>query len=184
MSFLEVQKYMKIIFLEIKEWLIKCSRRILTGFIAVFITIIFTFCPILLAASRPWTEGSFGENFWRKFLSYWENGEIVLPILGLCGFITVTLFRNGISRKWERILFFVVFVLALVSGSSVSESDGFEQPLAPEIIFTGYCIYLLLVFMCIGLIAAIEPPNPPGRNSNKNANILLKDVEKERHKSR
>lgn len=175
---------MRIIFLVIKELLIKWSRRILEGFIAVFITIIFTFCPILLAASRPWTEGSFGENFGRKFLSYWENGEIVLPILGLCGFITVTLFRYGKSRIRERILLFVVLVLAFVSGSSVSESDGFEQPLATEIIFAGYCIYLFLVLMCIGLIAAIEPPKPQGRNSNEKADRLLMDVKKERLKSR
>ncbi len=151
------------------------------------ITMLFTFIPILLVASLPWTHdinGSFGDDFWNSFASYWENGEMVLPILGLCGFITVTLFRYGISRTWEKIILLTVTVIALLSGLFVSESDGFELPLATLIIYSGYFIYLFLAVVCIGLIAVIEPPKSIRMNSSEPGYKLLKDADAIRDKKK
>jgi len=144
------------------------------------ITIAFTFLPILILASLPWANESLFENYWSNFQRYWASGELSLPIWGLCGTIFISIFFYNKLRSWHWLVLLGMFVITLLIGNAVSESNGFTEPLNEIIIYYGFVIYFVLVVIWIYLIATRELPETEPRNSGKSSQELLEKVNKVR----
>lgn len=137
----------------------------------VFITVFFTFFPIALLSVplRGKEDGlsweKVGENFW----SYWTSGELVLPILGLCGVIaSVAAINNRVLNKfWAFFAPIIAVGCALAGGYALGDTDGFSNELYPQVVSFGFLLYagMLVVwfFLSVSVNSISERQNPEER---------------------
>ena len=164
----------------IKDWFYRWCIRILRGIRDVAITFFVTFIPIGIAASQPWSEGNFNfSGILNNFFEYWENGEIILPILGLTGYSIISLVRKDHMGNVSKVLLIFLIIIVLIGGGLVSESNGFKDPLDMFIIKVGWILYFASALICIYLIATNETPVPKSREkqSIENASKILEKVQ-------
>ena len=136
----------------------------------VCVTISLTFVPFLLLSFK-WleTDGSnTSGDFLGVFFGYWQAGEIVLPILGLCGAVTALLALNKGYFEWWTHAIVSIFILVCVlgSGSSLIKTDGFTDELNSQIIITGFFVYGALAFIWIWLASTVRTTEPTTRQSD------------------
>jgi hypothetical protein len=137
----------------------------------VSITVFFTFFPIALLSIplRGNENGLSKENVWENFWSYWTAGELVLPILGLCGVIaSAAAINNRILNKfWAFFAPIVAVGCALAAGYALGDSNGFKNELYPQIISFGFVLYFLMLvfwfFLSVSVNSTSERLNPEER---------------------
>lgn len=139
--------------------------------IEVFFAVMFTFAPILLL-SIPFriSEGELTKSaMWEKFLSFWESGEIILPILAVCGAIAAlaVVHHRKISVGLHVVCWFSLLTISIGCGFALSQTEGFSATLYPEIIRIGFLIYvgLLVLWFAIAVVAyrSESTPDPEKR---------------------
>src|SRR3990167_1643138 len=142
----------------------------------VIFTSLFTFGPFLLL-SVPWVASSgelSGATVANKFWTFWDNGQIALPILGLCGAIASVAALNG--RVIPNFLNVFTWLIAIgVAGAgwfALAETKGFSEVLNNEIVSFGFITYGLLavLWVVLNVIANSRSENP---TSDERARILL-----------
>ena len=149
------------------SWRRNLICRVFHALREVAITIALTFLPVAFAASLPWTETDWGSGkFAARFLDYWANGELALPILAMCGAISAILFSRQAPVAGVSLV-----LLGLLCGLGMGESDGFSKDLDSTILRVGFWIYVGLAVIWIWLIAAHKTPEP-GLRSEKSSKIL------------
>ncbi len=137
----------------------------------LFFAAAFTFFPFLLLstplaqASGTLNSASVGSKFW----SYFDSGEIALPILSLCGSIIAVAFTR--RRALNEFLFFLALsmsiLIAIIASYAIGVSEEFTEVLYPLFTWTGFTLYgaLLLLWGILGFTANIEKEtgNPEDR---------------------
>lgn len=139
--------------------------------IEVFFALIFTFMPIVLL-SIPF-RSSTGEltrsAMESRFVSFFQSGEIVLPILAICGSIAAITAVNhrSISKFLHVICWACLLSAAIGSGFALAQTDGFSAELYPQIIEAGFIIYgFLLALWFVTAVRAYSSeklPDPEDR---------------------
>lgn len=146
----------------------------------VLITVSFTFLPFVILAIRwPADEGGNTQHaISAEFLGYWQSGELVLPILGLCGSVTALLALNtGYFYWWvHAAVGVIVLILALGGGAALAESDGFNAALNAELVVAGFVLYLCLAVVWLLLAAVVRSTEPTPRASDKRALMILEQA--------
>lgn len=164
----------------LKEWFSENSADVLKSFVEVCVTICFTFIPFFFLSIR-WLQAD-GSNtsktLWDTFTTYWQAGEIVLPILGLCGGVTALLALNaGYFAWWVRSLVgILILVFTLGIGAALFVSDGFSSPLNSGPINVGFFAYAFLAFVWFLLSARVRTTEARPRDSDNFANSILDEV--------
>ena len=143
----------------------------------VLVTICFTFIPFFFLSIK-WldSEGSnTSKTLSDTFFGYWQAGEIVLPILGLCGAVTALLALNiGFFAWWVHAgVGFVILIFTVAGGAALTGTDGFNDPLNSELITIGFGGYVVLAFLWFLLAMKVRTTEPTTRTSNA-SNILNK----------
>jgi len=142
----------------------------------VLFTALFTFGPFFLLAV-PWVASSgelSGPTVSNKFWTFWDNGQIALPILGLCGAIASVAALN--SRVIPHVLnVFAWFVAIGIAGAgwfALAETKGFSEVLNDEIVSLGFIAYALLaaLWVTLNVISNSRSENP---TSDERARSLL-----------
>lgn len=155
------------------------------AFAEIGMSAIFTFLPILLF-SIPLLDGGqkiSRENILSNFISYWNSGELVLPILGICGAITSVVALNKESIKGVQIFFSLAFMVLAAAGGGylLGNNRGFLTDLHIEIVWALFGAYLFLLVIWFGLAVAVNHGPEKGPSSDERANDLLKGA-RERQK--
>lgn len=131
--------------------------------VEVAITALFTFAPIALI-SFPFVDSSTqtqNPDFSTTFWSYWNSGEIALPILGLCGalFGATTLNREAFSRYWISFSLILTALIVMTSSYIIGTTKGFSADLFPYVITAGFFVYgvLLIMLWITSILNAFSP---------------------------
>ena len=165
------------------NWVRDKAEGIAKSFIEVLITAIFTFVPFVVL-SIDWVEpdGVDAGRLAAGFLGFWRAGEIVLPILGLCGAVAALLALNSGYFSWPIRVFVIVMVLVctLGGGAALSESDGFSQDLNAELIRIGFACYAMLAFIWFLLVAKLRLTELKSRSSDQSARAILNEANRRR----
>lgn len=161
------------------------GKRFVLWISDIGITVLLTFAPFIIVASLPYwlEESSVDFSYWSLFHDYWDNGQIVLPILSLCGFISVILIRDRISKSGIIINSVFLGIVMLLSGVAISQSDGFTVTLSKSVIFLGYLTYLLLFALCI-VLKYVGGADIDVRDSGRSSMDIISDVNKLRTEER
>jgi len=157
---------------------------IMKSLLEVSVTIGFTFFPFLFLSidwpddQSPNTLSSLSDAFFK----YWEAGEIVLPLLGLCGAVSALLALNkGYFSWWVHMpVGIIVLLFAMGGGAALIGSDGFSNALSPELVKFGFVGYILLVILWFILAAAVRLTEPKARRSDQNARSVIAEANSRR----
>ncbi|MEQ9682660.1 MAG: hypothetical protein RLO49_08125 [Rhodospirillales bacterium] len=153
----------------------------------VVVTVCFTFIPFFFLSIK-WLEVE-GENTQQTltdaFLGYWQAGEIVLPILGLCGAVAALLALNvGYFAWWAHaVVGAILLVFTFGGGAALTGTGGFNQPLNPELITVGFAGYATLALLWFVLAAIVRTTEPHTRASDQVARTILEQANEHRGKS-
>jgi len=156
------------------------------SFFEVFVTICFTFVPFFFLSIK-WLEAE-GSNTRKTlsdtFLGYWQAGEIVLPILGLCGAVAALLALNvGYFAWWiHAIVGAIILVFTIGGGAALTGTDGFNQALNPELITVGFVGYGVLALLWFILAAKVRTTEARPRASDRSARSILDEANARRGK--
>lgn len=158
-----------------KEWAMERISGVAKSGFEVFVTICFTFIPFFFLSIK-WldSEGSnTSKTLSDTFFGYWQAGEIVLPILGLCGAVTALLALNiGYFSWWVHALVgAIILVFTIAGGAALTGTDGFNNVLNSELITVGFVGYAVLAFLWFLLAIKVRTTEPTTRTSNA-SNIL------------
>ncbi|MFD2256510.1 hypothetical protein ACFSSA_07475 [Luteolibacter algae] len=174
-----------------KSWLVESFpfdtfSEVSKSFFEVIVTVVFTFIPFFFLSIK-WSESegaNTSEAFSDTFYGYWQGGEIVLPILGLCGAIAVLLALNKGSFAWwaHALVVLVILGATIGGGAALKGSDGFNKDLNGEIITAAFVIYLFLAVLWLVLAAAVRINKPKPRESDLRAQDILRQVNERRAK--
>lgn len=149
----------------------------------LFFSVTFTFLPFLLlsiplAQSKGALEfSSVGSKFW----SYFNSGEIALPILSLCGAIAAIAFTR--HRALNDVLVFIAsaasILVAMVASYAIGVSEEFGQVLYPLITWAGFGAYaaLLVLWGVLGHSASKEKDT---ENPEKRVDDILDEAHRRR----
>lgn len=167
-----------------RDWLIDSMPAIMKSLLEVSVTVGFTFIPFLFL-SIDWPDDQSPNTILTlsdAFFEYWEAGEIVLPLLGLCGAVSALLALNKGYFSWWVHMPVGIFILffAMGGGAALIGSDGFNNALSPELVKLGFVIYVLLAILWFGLAAAVRLIEPKTRRSDWNARKVLKEANSRR----
>ena len=170
-----------------KDWLVDNMPGILKSLLEVSVTIGFTFIPFLFL-SIDWPDDQSPNTLTTlsdAFFKYWEAGEIVLPLLGLCGAVSALLALNkGYFSWWVHMpVGTIVLLFAMGGGAALIGSDGFNNTLSPEIVRFGFIGYISLVILWFLLAAALRLTEPKTRRSDQSARSLLAEVNSRRNRT-
>lgn len=167
-----------------KELISDKSPGFFKALFEVIVTVAFTFLPFAILSIK-WLKSD-GENtavgaaniFW----GYWQAGEIVLPILGLCGAVTALLALNvGYFSWWVHALVgLLVLVLTIAGGAVLIGTGGMKEVLNSEVITFGFWGYAILAATWLTLITCVRVTEPKPRVSDHKARVLLDDVNAKR----
>ena len=139
------------------------------SFFEVFATICFTFIPFFFLSIR-WLEAD-GSNTSKSlsdaFLDYWQAGEMVLPILGLCGAVAALLALNiGYFAWWvHAVVVTIILFFTIGGGAALTGTDGFNKDLNSELITFGFVGYAILAILWFLLAAKVRMTEPTTRKS-------------------
>lgn len=127
------------------------DHPLLASIVEVSLTVLFTFLPILFL-SIPFTKESGTMNsltFLTRFWNHWANGELTLPILTMCGAIAslAVVKSRAINGPLTYLAWVVAVAMAVGGGFALSASNGFSTQLYPEIVWTGFGLYALMLFL-------------------------------------
>lgn len=161
-----------------KEWFRRMLPNFFKSLFEVTATLCFTFIPFFflsikwLAADGANTQSTILE----AFFGYWQAGEIVLPILGLCGAVAALLALNiGYFPWWVHALVGVIVLgVTIGGGAALTSSGGFKHSLNSELITAGFFGYALLAFLWLILAVTVRTTQPKIRSSDSRANDILK----------
>ena len=169
-------------------WILAKFESISKSLIEVMVTVCFTFVPffILSIAWKRVEQNDDAGSFFHKFWSYWQAGEIVLPILGLCGAVTALLALNkGYFSWWVHALVAIaILVVALGGGAALIGSDGFNEDLNVEVIKWGFVCYGILALVWFFLVATVRVTEPGVRKSENAAQKILNEARVRRGQAR
>lgn len=169
--------YLNVNWLEILDGMAK-------SFFEVIVTICFTFIPFFFLSIK-WSKKD-GTNsshaLFDSFQGYWEAGEIVLPILGLCGAVVALLALNvGYFAWWIHALVgAVILVFTFGGGAALIGTDGFKDSLNSELIEIGFIGYIVLAVIWFVLASIVRGTNPKTRNSAKSSKDVLDEANRRR----
>lgn len=148
--------------------------------VEVLLTVIMTFLPLLLL-SMPIIKG--GEDFSEaaianNFSSYLNSGEIVLPILSICGTMLAILGLH--SRKfrspWIVLSIIATTVLLLVSGYVLGTNRGFSGELQSPVFYGLIALYVVAVVFWFFMTWTARKEGETRSNAEERANQLLKQL--------
>lgn len=91
---------------------------VVKAFLEVAITALFTFIPFLIF-SVPFVQGDGplnSEHVFDNFLAYWGKGEIVFPLLAMCGAVVSLVSINKVYYHWGMVLSSTVGALFIAMG--------------------------------------------------------------------
>lgn len=159
----------------------------LKSFFEVIVTICFTFIPFFFlsikwaASQGPNTSNSLSSAFFQ----YWQAGEIVLPILGLCGAVVALLALNvGYFSWWiHAAVGTIILVFTIGGGAALTGSDGFNKALNAELITFGFIGYAALAFLWFLLATRVRTTEPQTRRSDQKALTILQEANERRNKA-
>lgn len=146
----------------------------------VTVTVGFTFVPFFFLSIK-WlksdggnTQSSMLDAFW----GFWQAGEIVLPIFGLCGAVAALLALNvGYFSWWvHAVVGIIVLIFTIAAGAALIGTEGMKKALNPELIYAGFFGYLLLAVMWWTLAAYVRTTEPRLRTSDRNARTLIEQA--------
>lgn len=170
-----------------KEWIVERMSGFSKSFFEVFVTICFTFIPFFfLSIKWPKTQGGNTKaTIVDAFLEFWQAGEMVLPILGLCGAVAALLALNkGYFAWWVHALVgATVLFFAFGGGAALIGSDGFNEALNAELIRFGFIGYMVLAFLWFVLAAVVRTTEPTTRKSDEKARSILEEANLRRSKT-
>ncbi|MCR9140269.1 MAG: hypothetical protein NXI27_30110 [Alphaproteobacteria bacterium] len=154
------------------------------SFFEVFTTVCFTFVPFFFLSIR-WqeTDGSNSlPSIWKAFSSFWQSGEIVLPLLGLSGAVVSLLALNvGYFSWWVHAMIgALILVFTIGGGAALTGSRGFDVPLNNELVVTGFVGYGLLALVWFLLAAKVRTTEPKLRSSGESAQSILEQARRRR----
>jgi hypothetical protein len=146
----------------------------------VGITVVFTFLPFFFL-SVNWRKiegGNTTSSVSDNFMDFWSSGEIVLPVLGLCGAVTAHLTLNKGYFEWWIHAFAGVLIAfhVLGGGAALFVGGGFSQELNSEIIWFGFSGYGVLALVWLYLANRVRSTEAKPRDSNKSAKKILEDA--------
>lgn len=152
-----------------KDCVMERISGILKSFFEVFVTICFTFIPFFFLSIR-WleTEGAnTSTSLSGSFFGYWQAGEIVLPILGLCGAVAALLALNiGYFAWWvHAFVGAIILIFTIGGGAALTGTDGFNNDLNSELITVGFVGYAILAFLWFLLAVTVRTTEPETRKS-------------------
>lgn len=142
---------------------------------------LFTFGPFLLL-SVPWVASSgelTGPTVANKFWTFWDNGQIALPILGLCGAIASVAALNGrVIPNWLNVFAWLVAIGVAGAGwFALAETKGFSELLNNEIVSFGFIAYALLAILWI-VLNVIANSRSENLSSDERARGLLEEMKR------
>lgn len=163
-----------------KGWLMGKIAGCFRAFFEVSVTVCCTFIPFIFISVKwsqtqgPNTLSSLGYTF----CQYWQAGQIVLPIFGLCGAVAALLvLNNGYFPLWVHALVGAVLIIFNIGGgAALTGSDGFNKSLNPELVYIGFGGYAVLAVVWFLLVSWVRNREPQPRSSDQMAQSILKDV--------
>jgi len=171
----------------VKDWTMERISGVSKSFFEVFVTICFTFVPFFFLSIK-WLESE-GSNTSKSlsdtFFGYWQAGEIVLPILGLCGAVAALLALNiGYFSWWiHAVVGAIILVFTIGGGAALTGSDGFNNALNAELITFGFIGYAVLAVLWFLLAAKVRTTEPTTRRSDQKARSILDEANARRSKA-
>jgi hypothetical protein len=168
-----------------KDWLVGIMPGVMKSLLEVSVTIGFTFIPFIFLSidwpndQSPNTLSTLSDEFFK----YWEAGEIVLPLFGLCGAVSALLALNkGYFSWWVHMpVGTIVLLFAMGGGAALIGSDGFKNAISPELVRWGFVGYILLVGLWFVLAAAVRLTEPKTRRSDQKARSVLDEANSRRN---
>jgi len=145
----------------------------------IAVTVIFTFLPILLfsipiiAGGDEITAEAIGGNFW----SYWNSGELVLPLLGLCGTIVALISLNSsLFPGWLRTIGLILAVIVSAGGGYLLGTNrGFGKMLLTEVVVATFIVYLVVIFLWFILAVMVNHGPRSAPDAEDRADDLLEE---------
>ncbi len=168
-------------------WMMERVSGVSKSIFEVFVTIGFTFFPFFfLSIKWPETQGSNTQSTLSDaFFAYWQAGEIVLPIFGLCGAVAALLALNKGYFSWgvHALVSATILFFAFGGGAALIGSDGFNKTLNPELVTFGFFGYAILAFVWFLLAAKVRTTEPTTRKSDQKARSILDEANARRNKA-
>ena len=146
-----------------------------------FISAVFTFLPFFLIA-YPFEKGGKGltlESYWSEFISYWQAGELTLPLLSSCGALLAVLIsrRRGLNGGFFVINLIFAAIIMISSSFVLSESQNFTIELSHSgLMFCVICYALTNVLLVVTSFFTDEIDGAP--NGDERAVNLLREKRK------
>ncbi|NPD16132.1 hypothetical protein HOY34_13080 [Xinfangfangia sp. D13-10-4-6] len=166
------------------EWLSDKLPGFTKSLFEVIVTVGFTFIPFFFLSIK-WLKSdgaNTASSLSGSFLGFWQSGEVVLPILGMCGAVVALLALNvGYFSWWvHAIVGLVVLIFTIGSGAVLIATGGMKQSLNSELITVGFVSYVSLALIWLFLAAVVRTTEARPRGSDRYARKLLDQVNKQR----
>ncbi|MEP3115817.1 hypothetical protein [Nisaea sp.] len=155
----------------------KCSQD-------VFFTVLFTFLPIAII-STPVIMGTEKLDFntiKTNFISYWTSGEIILPLLGVCGAIMSITISNRKEIHGSLFSFSIILsvIVAICGGYILGTNRGFKNDLLPDMLTYCFAAYFVSVAMWLIVNTFVEIGPQKQLSSDERASKLLNEAKERR----
>ena len=146
--------------------------------VEVFLSALFTFGPIaLLATPFVPADGEFSrKSFDARFWSFFDSGEIALPVLAISGVVfAIAVLDRKILPNWLSVAsLLLAMVFALSATFALSSSNGLADKLHPEIVYWGFVLYSVMAFVWLTLLIRIQASIDRG-NAEERADSILSE---------
>lgn len=154
------------------------------AFVEVFLTVMMTFLPLLLL-STPIMKG--GDNLSSgtiidNFSAYLNSGEIVLPILSICGTILAILGLHSRKFKspWIVASIIIAAFMLLTSGYILGTNRGFSGELNKDIFIGLILVYIFAIIFWFFMAWKSHREDESRENPEERANKLLKQMHQQK----
>jgi uncharacterized membrane protein len=152
------------------------------AFTEIAVTVIFTFLPILLfsipiiAGGDEISAETVGSNFW----SYWNSGELVLPLLGLCGTVVALISLNSsLLPGWLRTTGLILaLIISAGGGYLLGTNRGFGNILLSEVVVATFVVYLVVILLWFGLSVKVNHGPESVSDAEDRVGDLLKEKQR------
>ncbi|NVJ96893.1 MAG: hypothetical protein HWE25_02010 [Alphaproteobacteria bacterium] len=163
---------------------VEYKTEIKNSFWEVGITVLCTFVPFLVI-SVPLFQGSGQLPFFDAFLTYWKNGQLVLPIIATCGALIslITLHSEKFSSGYRVFMMVSLLSLLLMCGTVLNGSNSFTNALDETVFIAGFLIYLAMIITWLVTLIYKGTYKTPTRGTEARAEQIINEKNERRKRA-